>query len=365
MTSARKPDEDNKGPLKAKGSTEVKQISKLRVFRSNCTNSILDRDVQEHLGSTITTRAVPALYTVVFLLGLPANGLALWVLLFRTKKMPSTMLLVNLVAADLLFMLALPFKITYHFMENNWIFGEALCRIITAVFYLNMYCSVLFLTAISIDRYIGLVHPFHAKGLRDWRRSTCASVGIWLVAIAAATVFCLVPQTKCFQKPFRITCHEIWASCGGYDWYTGYFLGLSTVGFAIPSVAIVFCYVFILVSFAKKKNSYRRLIGLISLVLLTFVLCFTPSNVLLFLHYLETSWERHNQLYLWYMVALSLTSLNSCIDPFIYCYASNDFWTALKGTLCITKEGSGMSSQGTKRSKLTSSSEKDVLRTGE
>ncbi|XP_069810099.1 proteinase-activated receptor 3-like [Dendropsophus ebraccatus] len=336
-----------------------------RLYRPrNCNSSLLDCDIYEHLESTISTRVVPSLYTVVFLLGLPANGIALWMLIFKVKKMPSTVLLINMAAADLFFMLALPFKITYHFMENNWIFGEAACRIVTAMLYGNMYCSVLFLMAISIDRYIGLVHPFCAKSLHNSKHSTCGSIAIWLVAIATVSGFTLVPQTKEFDVPNKTTCHEVWAICAGYEWYTQYFLGLFIGGFVIPSVVILFCYVLILVTLAKKKESYRRVIGLISLVLVTFIVCFTPSNVLLVLHYLETEWEKHNQLYLWYTLGLSLTSLNSCIDPFIYCYASKDFWALVKDTLCIRGKGYSMSSEGTKRSKLTLSSDKEMVKTG-
>ncbi|XP_056373054.1 proteinase-activated receptor 3-like [Hyla sarda] len=342
-----------------------KAPSKGRVLRpSNCNSSIPDCEIREHLESTITTRVVPSLYTVVFFLGLPANGIALWVLIFKAKKMPSTVLLINLAIADLLFMLALPFKITYHFMENNWIFGEPLCRIVTAMFYGNMYCSVLFLMAISIDRYIGLVHPFCAKTLHNLKHSTCGSVTIWLVAIASVSAFILVPQTKRYDDPNIVTCHEIWVICSGYDWYTQYFFGLFIGGFVVPSVVILFCYVLILVTMARKRGSYRRVIGLISLVLVMFIVCFTPSNILLVLHYLETNWKSHNQLYLWYVLALALTSLSSCIDPFIYCFVSKDFWTLVKDTLCINWKGYSVSSESTKRSKLTSSSDKEMLGSG-
>ncbi|CAN2390153.1 Belongs to the G-protein coupled receptor 1 family, partial [Pristimantis euphronides] len=182
----------------ATGPPDPPQKSRV-LFNSNCTSSILDNEILKQLNSTITARVVPAFYTVVFFLGLPANGIAFWLLIFKAKKMPSTILLINLAAADLLFMSALPFKISYHFMGNHWIFGETLCRIVTAVFYGNMYCSVLFLMAISIDRYLGVVNPFCAKALRDWRRFICASIGIWAVAIAAVSVFSVVPQTKTFE----------------------------------------------------------------------------------------------------------------------------------------------------------------------
>ena len=47
-----------------------------------------------------TTVLLPILYLVAFVVGLPSNLVALWVLLFRTKKQPSTILLINLTTCD-------------------------------------------------------------------------------------------------------------------------------------------------------------------------------------------------------------------------------------------------------------------------
>ncbi|KAM4748760.1 proteinase-activated receptor 4-like [Rhinophrynus dorsalis] len=331
-----------------------------RLRQDKCNASILDLDIQENLEHPISTIMVPSVYSFVLLLGLPANGIAFWVLTFKTKKVPSSLLLLNLAAADLLFLLALPLKIAYHFLGNKWIFGEIVCRIVTAVFYGNMYCSVFFLMAISIDRYIALVHPFSAKCLRGWRSSIIISVGIWLVVAVGVSIFLVVPQTRRFETPSITTCHEIWATCKGYDWYTKYFIGLFAVGFAIPLVVIVSCYVRILIVLVKSRGSHRHVIQLILLVLVTFILFFTPSNILLLLHYLESEWECHNQLYIWYTVALSLTSFNCCIDPFVYYYMSQDFRTMVKEAFCGGKDGHE-SSQCTKKSKLTTSSDNKGL----
>ncbi|XP_072256706.1 proteinase-activated receptor 3-like [Pyxicephalus adspersus] len=321
---------------------------------SNCNSSVLDADIQYYLNSPATVLVVPTLYTVVFFLGLPANGIALWVLLFKSKKMPSTLILINLAAADLIFMLALPFKIAYHFLGNNWIFGETMCRIVTAVFYGNMYCSVFFLMTISIDRYFALVHPFVARSLRSWRHFAPVSAGIWMVVIAGMSIFLIVPQSKTFSNPTITTCHEVWATCYGYEWYTKYFLTLFIVGFAIPVIVILLCYISIWLSLSRNKESYTQVIRLIVLVVFTFIICFTPSNILLIFHYLETNWDCRNELYIWYMVALSLTSFNSCIDPFIYYYMSEDFRTIVKKTLHWGSSENSESVGSTKKMKLTS-----------
>ncbi|XP_068133809.1 proteinase-activated receptor 3-like [Hyperolius riggenbachi] len=331
------------------------KATKGRIYRpDNCTSSILDRNIQDALSSPITVSIIPTFYLVVFLIGLPANGIAFWVLLSKAKKMPSTLLLINLAAADLLFMLALPFKIAYHFLGNNWIFGENMCRAVTAVFYGNMYCSVFFLTAISIDRHIALVHPFQARSLRSWRSFLVVSVGIWLVVIGGVSIFLIVPQTKTFKEPDITTCHEVLAVCCDYTWYTKYFIGLFIAGFAIPLVVILLSYIPILVTLAKNKESHSQVIRLLILVVIIFIICFTPSNVLLVLHYLETTWESHNNLYFWYTLALSFTSFNSCIDPFIYYYMSEDFRTMVRKTLQWNSNGNSESVECTKRTKLSS-----------
>ncbi|KAM5173166.1 proteinase-activated receptor 3-like [Mantella aurantiaca] len=321
---------------------------------SNCNASKLDDDIKNDLQSPLTVLVVPSFYAIIFLLGLPANGIAFWVLLFKSKKMPSTFLLLNLAAADLFFILALPFKIAYHFLGNNWIFGETMCRIVTAVFYGNMYCSVFFLMAISIDRYFALVHPFLARSLRSWKSFTSVSTVIWMIVIAGVSIFFIVPQSKTFNDPNITTCHEVWATCDGYNWYTKYFIVLFCVGFVIPFIVILLCYVSIWVTLSKNKESYSQVIRLMILVVVMFIICFTPNNILLIFHYLELDWDCRNQLYIYYMVALCLTSFNSCIDPFIYYYMSEDFRSMVKDTLHWSSSGNSESVECTKKTKLSS-----------
>lgn len=85
---------------------------------------------------------LPIHYLLTFIVGPPSNLLPLWVLLFQTKLLPSTMLLINLTLAVCLVLLALPFQIVYHFHGNHWELGEPLCHAVMAVFHGNMHGSV-------------------------------------------------------------------------------------------------------------------------------------------------------------------------------------------------------------------------------
>ncbi|XP_078061015.1 proteinase-activated receptor 4-like [Mustelus asterias] len=133
----------------------------------------LPESAKSQLTNSVATAIIPAIYSIILLVGIMANGMALFVLTTKVQRLPSTIFLINLATADLLLTLVLPFKISYHLLGNDWLFGEGLCRTVTAFFYGNMYCSILLLTFISIDRYFALVHPFLSKRFRDNRFAVC------------------------------------------------------------------------------------------------------------------------------------------------------------------------------------------------
>ncbi|XP_030068077.1 proteinase-activated receptor 3 [Microcaecilia unicolor] len=313
--------------------------------RNNSCKSCLDASNEAHLTGLVTTKILPIIYSIILLIGLPANGLAFWVLAAKTKKIPSTFLLMNLSIADLFFVLVLPLKVSYYFLGNNWLFGEILCRATSALFYGNIYCSILFLMCISVDRYISLVHPLMGRGLPRWKATVCVSFGIWFVVIAAVTPFLLQQQSSNYANVAFTTCHDVEVERSS-DWFALYFLILVICGFTIPFVVTVYCYGAILIKLIWKKKDHRRVTCLLVLVLLTFILCFSPSNIMLFLHSLWYKQERHkhNQLYIWYTIAQALSSFSACIDPFIYYYASQEFRTMVKSAVCCCKKRNRQSS---------------------
>ncbi|XP_036418988.1 proteinase-activated receptor 2-like, partial [Colossoma macropomum] len=108
----------------------------------------------------VLSRAIsPQSSFIVFIVGLTTNAMAIWVFLFGMKKKhPASILMANLALADLLFIVWLPLKITYHFNGNDWTFGEPLCKVLVGFFYGNMYCSTIFIACISVQRYWTVVH---------------------------------------------------------------------------------------------------------------------------------------------------------------------------------------------------------------
>ncbi|NXY81779.1 PAR4 protein, partial [Alcedo cyanopectus] len=292
---------------------------------NNITYLLIPAAARSQLDSTVTVRLIPCLYTLVFLVGLPSNGLALWVLASRAERRTSTVFLMNLAAADLLLVSVLPFKIFYYFLGNNWPFGEGLCRLSTAFFYGNMYCSVLLLTCISIDRYLAVVHPFSSRSFRTpaFAARTCAA--IWLCSAALTLPLSLQRQSYPLHGAAAVLCHDVLPRHEDDGYYFYYFVCLIVCAFLAPLAATLFSYCCVLRVLLASGKRYSHSVKLTALVLFTLVAFYTPSNVLLLLHYSSSSCKLHGSLYLSYMVSLAVSTCNSCADPFVYYYVSEDF----------------------------------------
>ncbi|XP_051513912.1 proteinase-activated receptor 4-like [Myxocyprinus asiaticus] len=313
-------------------------------------NDTLPDKHKEQIQSKQAVLLVPLLCLLAFLIGLPANLLALWVLLFRTKKLPSTILLINLTSCDLLLLLVLPFRIVYHFQGNNWTFGEPYCRIVIGLFYGNMYGSVVCLAMIAVDRYVAIVHPFGAKTLRSKKNSVLMSVLVWIVVAAAALPLLVSKQSYEIKNLPIITCHDALPPEEQQKYFQPYFVTLFSVCFLLSLLVVLFCYGAVLCILVAKGLRYANTVRVTVLMLVIFVVCFLPSNVILLLHYSELNFE-NSQLYLPYLIALSLSTFNSCIDPFILYYVSEDFRKRVLNALSCSASDSESSSE-TSRSKI-------------
>lgn len=341
---------------------------RLRAFRlkTNCNVSTLKEKQLKEIQAPTTNLYLPVLYLLAFIVGLPSNLLALWVLLFRTKPLPSTMLLINLTVADCLLLLVLPFRIVYHFRGNHWELGEPFCRIVTAMFYGNMYGSVLCLAFVALDRYIALVHPFGAKTLRSRRMSLYMTVAVWVVVLAAMLPLLVSRQTYQLDELQITTCHDALPEEEQENYFLPYFATLFTFCFLLPFLVVLYCHGAVLRTLLAEGKRYGHAIRVTVLVLLVFIVCLLPSNILLLLTFADSSLDGDGEdVYVPYMVSLAVSTFNSCIDPFIFYFVSVEFREQAKGALCCHGDSTNKrSSLGNKVSYSSpSSSSSSGLRT--
>lgn len=125
-------------------------------------------------------------YSIIFILGLAGNLVALWVFFcIHSKKNSVRVFLINIAFADLLLVVCLPFRILYHSQGNTWNLHPTLCKVVGNLFYMNMYISVVLLGLISVDRYLKINR---SAGMQrklwstKWSTALCAVT--WTVAFA-------------------------------------------------------------------------------------------------------------------------------------------------------------------------------------
>lgn len=305
----------------------------------------MDQATSDTLKSPLTTVFLPIVYIIVFVVGLPANAMAIWVFLIRTKKKhPSCIYMANLALADLLFVIWTPLKIAYHLNGNNWTYGEPLCKVLVSFFYGNMYCSVLFIACLSVQRYWVVAHP-----LSHHRKNNKVAVGVcvavWAFIWLTSTPLYLYNHTAELREPNVTTCHDVSVIHDLQDPFPSvqlpfyYFTLMAFFVFLIPCTVIVVAYILLLRALGNKmeestaQQNRQKAVVLIVIVLVTFLVCFIPSNIMLVVHYFLLKDGVVNNGYSFYISTLCLASLNSCLDPFIYYFVSEDFRNQVKNTL--------------------------------
>ncbi|XP_015219632.2 proteinase-activated receptor 2-like [Lepisosteus oculatus] len=300
--------------------------------------TLVNQTAWDTLQSGLTTVFLPIVYIIVFVVSLPTNAMAIWVFLFRTKKKhPAAIYMANLALSDLLFVIWLPLKIAYHINGNNWIYGEGLCKVLVGFFYANMYCSILFITCLSVQRYWVIVHPLSHQRKNN-KIAVYVAITVWAVIWASTTSLYLYDQTVQIKDVDITICHDI-TKASQINYPFGFFITMGVFAYFIPAVVCIIAYVLMLRHLASSMTDEnigkkrRKAVLLIVTVLVMFLVCFTPSNVMLLVHYSLLKQGEVNNGYGIYIATLCLASLNSCFDPFLYYYVSEEFRENVKNTL--------------------------------
>lgn len=280
--------------------------------------------LQGHLATTF----VPTVYTLVFIVSVPLNLVAMVMFVHHIRpRKPAVIYMLNLACADLLFGLLLPFKITYHYHGNNWIYGSFMCRAVTAAFYCNMYCSVLLMTCISIDRFLAVVYPMNSLTWRSPQTASAVCAAMWLLALGGVSPLLISGQTMYLSDLDITTCHDVQDVDKLQAYYLYFFPIYSSVFFFIPLVFTVVCYVRIIqaLAAANAENRFRktRAIVMAVIVLVMFVVCFTPANIILMVHYVQLSHKSSDSSYQMYLLSMCIGSLSCCLDPVLYYFGSS------------------------------------------
>ncbi|XP_046400547.1 gastrin/cholecystokinin type B receptor-like [Ischnura elegans] len=99
---------------------------------------------------------------------------------------PTNVFLASLASADLLLILiCIPVKMAKLF-SYTWTMGVFLCKFVYYMQNVSTICSVLTLTAISLERYYAIVHPMKAKYTCTVGQATKIVLAIWVASLLLA-----------------------------------------------------------------------------------------------------------------------------------------------------------------------------------
>ncbi|KAL0192378.1 hypothetical protein M9458_010674 [Cirrhinus mrigala] len=244
------------------------------------------------LTGRVVTAVIPTIYTVVFIISAPLNLLALVMFVRKVRpKKPAAIYMMNLACADLLFVLVLPFRIAYNYNGNNWIYGTGMCSFVTAAFYCNMYCSVLLMMCISVDRFMAVVYPMDSLTWRSPQTASVVCAAMWVLSIGGVTPLLISTQTIHLPDLGITTCHDVLDIHHLREYYLYFFPVISSLFFFIPLIFSTVCYVRIIQALCAANVENRakktRALFMAVTVFAVFVVCFAPTNIILLSHYVQ------------------------------------------------------------------------------
>lgn len=318
----------------------------------------VSEEAKSFLQGRLATSFVPTVYTLIFIVSVPLNLAAMLTFVCRIHpRKPAVIYMLNLACADLLFGLLLPFKIAYHYHGNNWIYGSFMCRVVTAAFYCNMYCSVLLIMCISIDRFLAVVYPLNSLTWRSPQTASAVCVAMWLLALGGVSPLLISGQTIYLSDLGITTCHDVQEEENLQAYYLYFFPIYSSAFFFIPLIFTFVCYVRIIQALAEVNMENRsrktRAVVMAVVVLVLFVVCFTPTNIILMVHYVQLSHKSSDSSYQAYLLSMCVGSISCCLDPVLYYFGSSQCQKQVAAVLRCRRLAQAESSSGTESTRTS------------
>ncbi|NWI68897.1 CLTR2 protein, partial [Todus mexicanus] len=271
----------------------------------------------------------PITYLFIFFFGVVGNSLSIYVFFQPSQRKTSVNIYMqNLAVSDLMFVSTLPFRATYFLLGSRWIFGDIICRIMTYTLYVNMYCSIYFLTVLSVVRFVAIVYPLKHSKVTNMKYARVACAAIWLFVLVASSPL-LSKKIAGYSNPEK--CLDLHPSSTHRLLLMNSFV--LVVGFILPFCTIIVCYVFAIKALLKSKTPqhkkagcHKKALSTIVITLILFFLCFLPYHVLRTVHLMLSSCNQANlPVHKALVVTLCLAAMNSCLDPILYYFAAENF----------------------------------------
>ncbi|XP_058038389.1 G-protein coupled receptor 4-like [Ahaetulla prasina] len=290
------------------------------------------------------------MYSVILVLGLPLNILALWALIYQLKKsVVLSVYIMNLVVAHLLQILTLPFGMYYSQNNHRWNLGKEACLLIGVAFRTNYYAKNSFLCLIAMERYLGLVHPLRFHRAQTVPGAVKISILVWLVDLTLCAVG-IGFQIRTFEHGKK-TCLD---SALLNRNYARFRVSIMAFSFVIPLFLMAFFHISVFFKVRQvvslEKRVKKQISRFISLLITSFFLLFTPYQAVSYYRYLlevltpsTAVCDSLRAIFVYEHVTLCISLLDNILDPLFYNLLLKDIQTGFRQCLFSRANRKGLS----------------------
>nr|XP_035152332.2 galanin receptor type 1-like [Callithrix jacchus] len=272
---------------------------------------------------------------LILALGVLGNSLVITALVCSKPGRPKSttdLFILNQSIADLAYLLfCIPFQATVYALPT-WVLGAFICKFTHYFFTVSMLISIFTLAAMSLDRYMAIVHSRRSSSLRVSSNSLLGVGCIWALSIAMASPVAYHQGLFHPRASNQTFCWEEWPDPRHKK---AYVLCTFVFGYLLPLLLISFCYAKVLNHLHKKlKNRSKK--SQISKKK-------TAQTILVVVF--GISWLLHHIIHLWVEFGVfpltpasfffritvhCLAYSNSSVNPIIYAFLSENFRKAYK-----------------------------------
>ncbi|KAM9342542.1 LOW QUALITY PROTEIN: cholecystokinin receptor [Pholidichthys leucotaenia] len=184
------------------------------------------------------------LYSLIFFLSVFGNLLIIVVLLTVNKRMRTVTnsFLLSLAVSDLMMAIFLHALHLIPSILKDFIFGAAMCKIVSYLMCISVSISTFSLVAIAIERYSAICNPLKSRVWQTRSHAYRVIAATWVLAFIIMTPYPIISHLEAFRRPDNTTAHQCRHKWPVTPAEQAWYILLLLVLFAIPGVVMIVAY---------------------------------------------------------------------------------------------------------------------------
>ncbi|XP_070975826.1 neuromedin-U receptor 1 [Oncorhynchus clarkii lewisi] len=301
-------------------------------------------------------------FLIIFAVGVLGNVLTCAVIVrYKVMRTPTNYYLFSLAVSDLLVLvLGMPLELYEMWSNYPFLFGAGGCYFKTFLFETVCFASILNVTALSVERYIAVLHPLKVKHVATHAHAKRVILMLWVMSMV-----CAMPNTSLHglavlrprfgrQFPESAVCMMVKPM-----WMYNLIIQVTTlVFFLMPMLTITVLYLRIGLQLRMERGMqgvgigqgfgpdrhcrhqqrarHRQVTKMLCVLVIVFGICWAPFHIDRLMWSFINSWTGHHHLVFEYVHVVSgvFFYLSSAVNPILYNLMSTRFREMFQQITC-------------------------------